>query len=168
MLDTGTYGAKVQSWKKENPRDLLKQLIEENPSMDKPALLSALREELLAEDHIGYLYAVIEYWFSNNYHSLVEARAAPKSRVSQKAAKVARQAKVAAIKEKVQERIHEEAKIILLDMILPTGKALRDSTGDDCARAGGWFARIAEQVNPDQTVGAVMSEDQLRDLWSAR
>lgn len=168
MLDTGTYGAKVQSWKKSNPRDLLKRVIDDNPAMDKPALLAALRHELLADDGIDYLDAVIEYWFANNYHSLVEMRAAQKPQTSLIAAKAAKQAKVEAIKEKVQTRIREEAQMILLDMILPTGKALRDSTGKDCAKAGGWFAKLAEQVKPNQTVGAVMSEDQVRKLWKAR
>lgn len=165
MLDTGTYGAKVQSWRKSNPRDILKRLLEENPRADKPALLASLRAELLADDRIDYLDAVIEYWFANNYHSLVEAPATPAAR---QAAKAEKAAKVEAIKEKVKTRIREEAELILLDLVIPGGKALRDATGRDCAKAGGWFAAIAERVKPGQKVGAAMSEADLRALWKQR
>ncbi|MCM0751999.1 hypothetical protein DEA98_14100 [Brucella pseudogrignonensis] len=31
--------------------------------------------------------------------------------------------------------------IVLLDLVLPDGKALRDATGSECAKAGGFFPR---------------------------
>lgn len=163
MLNSATYGAKVQSTNKASPRGLLKDLIDDNPRAEKVRLLALLRDQLLKEDAIEYLDAVIEYWFANNYHSLVEAPARPRPDI----AKAAKQAAVAAIKDKVTARIREEAEMILLDMLMPTGKALRDSTGKECAKAGGWLSKIATKVKPSQKVGAALSEAQVRALFKA-
>jgi uncharacterized protein YfaP (DUF2135 family) len=167
MLNTGILGAKVQSWKSANPRDILKRLMEENPRMEKPALLAALRHELLSEDRIEYLDAVIEYWFSNNYHSLVAPRVSA-TRPSPAVAKAAKQEKIAAIRQKVERHIEEKVEARLLDFIMPSGKTLRDSTGADCAKAGGWLTKIAGKVNARQRVGNVLSEEQVRKLFKAR
>lgn len=43
-------------------------------------------------------------------------------------------------------------------------KALRDNTGKDCAKAGGWFAALAKRVKPNEKVGSVLSEAQLQKL----
>jgi hypothetical protein len=164
MLDTGTYGAKVQSWKSANPRDLLRQIIEENRNADKPALLAITRDRLLAGDAVDHLEAVIEYWFANNYHSLVERPAPP----PREATKATRAAAVKNVKEKVKTRILEEAQAMLLDIVtLPNGKSLRDSTGKDCAKAGGWLSKLAEKVGPKQRVGATLSEEEVRSVWKA-
>lgn len=163
MLDTGTYGAKVQSWKSANPRDLLRQIIEENRGADQPALLIMTRERLLASDAIEHLEAVIEYWFANNYRSLVSEKPAPAVKAKTKAVKAAA---VAAVKTKVKERIVAEAQAMLLDIVtLPSGKSLRDSTGKDCAKAGGWLSRIAEKVGANQRVGKALSEAEVRQVW---
>lgn len=167
MLDAGIYGAKVQSWKKANPRDLLKRIVEDNPDLDKSALLSALRDEVLSVNGPEYLDSIIEYWFSNNYHSLAIAGRQTSS-VSMRTVRARTEATAARIMENVQTRIREEAEMILLDMMLPSGKALRDATGRDCTEAGGWFLRIAEEVKPNQKVGAVLSEDHVRTLWKSR
>lgn len=164
MLDTGTYGAKVQSWKSANPRDLLRQIIEENRGADQPALLALTRERLLAEDAIDHLEAVIEYWFANNYRSLVERPSIAPRDV--KKAKAVRAAAVESVKAKVKDRIVEEAQAMLLDIVtLPSGKTLRDSTGKDCAKAGGWLSKIAEKVGPKQRVGSALSEEEVRVVW---
>lgn len=172
MLNTGINGAKVQSWKSANPRDILKRLMEENPQMEKPALLAALRHELLAEDRIEYLDAVIEYWFSNNYQSLVAPRtSAPRvsaPRPSPAVAKAARQKEVVTLKKNLERHIEEKVEERLLDFIMPSGKTLRDSTGADCAKAGGWFTKIAGAVGARQRVGNVLSEEQVRKLSRGR
>jgi hypothetical protein len=53
----------------------------------------------------------------------------------------------------------------LLDLIAPNGKPLAQCTGADCRRIGGWYGRLAAKVPPRKTVGAVLSEAQLRKLW---
>ena len=58
----------------------------------------------------------------------------------------------------------EAAGIVLLNLVLPSGKMLKDSTGAECAGAGGWYTKIASRVAPDEVVGNVLSEEQLRKI----
>lgn len=85
MIDTGTYGAKVQSWRAKNPRDLLMKLLNENPGVDKAQALALLWENLQTKRGKEYLFTIVEYWNSNNYDSLVKpirgrTRGAPQPR----------------------------------------------------------------------------------------
>jgi hypothetical protein len=66
-------------------------------------------------------------------------------------------------KTKLNEHIKTQAKIILLDLMMPNGKALRDCTGIDCRKFGGWFGRIADKVGRKK-VGDVLSEKEIRNL----
>lgn len=56
------------------------------------------------------------------------------------------------------------AKIVLMQVTLPTGKTLAESTGAECVAAGGWLARVGERVGPRGIVGEILSESQLRGL----
>lgn len=160
-LDTGTYGAKVQSWRRANPRDLLKQIMDETSDpKDKKTILSVFRDRVRGDDGWDYLDSIIEYWFSNNYHSLMDEnlrtkRAAPN--------KLLKSAKIAEFKKKVAVRIRQEA-LFLLDTMLPNGKTLRDSTFGECAKIGGVLSKIANSGKPTQVVGKVLTDVQLRKL----
>lgn len=160
-LETGIYGAKVQSWRNANPRDVLKQIIDSavNPN-DRPAIHSALREKVLREGDEDYLDSIIEYWFTNNYNSLMLERSRPRLRTSALALQAARAAEY---REKVTTAIRQEA-IFLLGTILPNGKALRDSTFGECAKIGGVLSKIASKGKPEQIVGEVLSDAQLHKL----
>ena len=169
MLNTGVQGAKRQSWKGANPRDILKEAMDANPGASKESLLATVRDELLREDRFEYLDAVIEYWFANNYHSLVKPSPTPKDVMARRAVSTAaKERAVSELKKKVQTRIREEAEAIQLDFVMPSGKALRDATGAECARAGGWFTKISAKVSARQRVGSVLSEDQVRKIWRSR
>lgn len=54
--------------------------------------------------------------------------------------------------------------VILLDLILPNGKALRDATGAECAKAGGFFADVAKAIKPSQVVDRHLSEGDLQNI----
>ena len=71
-VDTGTYGAKRQSFDRNNPRDLLVRVIEENQGVSEAALLRAFIDTVRAED--DFLEPIIGYWFANNYRSLIPVR----------------------------------------------------------------------------------------------
>ena len=173
MLENATYGAKAQSARKDNPKGLLQQIIEDNPNAGKPKLLAMIRGELMKDGNVEFLDAVIEYWFTNMYASLTTEvdcggktpdpvpapparRADPQER---ERAKVEQRARVEAIKQK--------AIIVFMDMMLPTGKSLRESTGKECAKAGGMYAKIAERVKPNQKVGQALSEADLAAIWKS-
>lgn len=163
MIDTGTTGAKRQSWHADNPRELLKRLAEQHPKWSKEHLLKTLTNEVV--DNHKYLTAIIEYWFANNYHSLIEQPAAPS-----RARAYDRSASIAAVKEAVETQIQHKAEIMLLQMEMPNGKLLRDCTGTECfklsSKLGGWLLRISKKVKASQTVGSVLSEDQVRQLYN--
>lgn len=54
--------------------------------------------------------------------------------------------------------------VILLDLVMPNGKALRHATGAECARAGGFYAEIGKRLKPTQVVDKHMSEANLQDI----
>ncbi len=152
LIDTGTYGAKVQSWKRANPRDLLKRLIDDNPKAGKDTLFREFRDQLRGDDGEDFLDSVIEYWFANNYHSLIEKPKVPRA---------ARQAQRREAVEKVKETIRAR----LLDMRLPNGLTLAASTFGYCAKLGGGLARIGAKGKPNQVVGKHLSETEVRKLY---
>lgn len=54
--------------------------------------------------------------------------------------------------------------VVLLDLLLPDGKALRDATGAECAKAGGFFADVAKALKPSQVVDRHLSEGGLQNI----
>lgn len=151
QLETGTYGAKVQSWRRANPRDVLKALVESNPGADEGALLKMLRDRLEEDDGRDYLDSIVEYWFINNYNSLV-----PRS--------PARRINVESVKAGIKK---SAVKMVLMDLVMPNGRTLRDCTGGECAAFGGWYERIGAKVEAGQKVGEALSEKELHELLDA-
>ena len=107
--------------------------------------------------------AVMLYAF-RNYWSALDKDAAKSRGTAQERAEAAagREANLSAGVEKIKEQIKT---IVLLELILPNGKALRDCTGKECAEAGGLFAKIASKVKPTEIVGVVLSEAEVRKLY---
>lgn len=167
QLDVGERGAKRQSWHRANPRDLLKRIIEANPGAAE-AQLQKLFLRTLKDEEDEYFETIVDYWFGNNYRSLVHPVGHPPSR-SKPAHAAALKETSAIVKEAVIGHVNRKATLLLLDLVLPTGKKLRNSTGADIAdlatKIGGWFVLIAEKVNPGQKVGDVLSEEQVRALY---
>lgn len=134
-----------------NPRELIITLVEERPTASKDELFDSFRE-LLDPD---YQRAVDWYFFVNMYEYQVTNRnRKPSSRTD---AASSAQAQVDAVKQRIVD-------MVLLDLVLPNGKVLREATGAECTRAGGWFAAIAKKVKPRQIVGSVLTEEQLQAL----
>jgi hypothetical protein len=57
---------------------------------------------------------------------------------------------------------------VLLDLLLPTGKKLRDSTGQECKQAGGWLTRVAKRVGDAGIVGEILNERELGEIFAGR
>lgn len=166
-VDTGVYGAKVQSWAAKNPRDILRRLIEENPEADKDTLFELFDEEIEGSEAEEYRKVVHEYWFANNYHSLVQ----PIDRKKIMALKNVEEriAKIEVKKKKLQSALKKEAQILLLDMTMPNGKLFGDCVGSECTalsnKMGDFLAHVAAKLKPDEKVRDVMDENQLRELY---
>lgn len=56
--------------------------------------------------------------------------------------------------------------VILLDLTLPDGKRLRDATGAECVKAGGFYTEVARHIKPTQVVDKHLSEADLRSIAS--
>lgn len=159
MMDTGVTGAKRQSWKEANPRELLKRLAEDNPSWSKERLFQAFVDQVMGNK--GYLDTIVEYWFANNFHSLLERPSNANER--------ARSSRVEGIKANLAEHITRHAEMLLLEMQMPNGKPLRDCTGAECLKlssaVGGWLLRVSKRIGSDQTVGSALTENEVREMF---
>lgn len=156
-IDTGITGAKRQSWKHENPRDILISIIDEHPSAAKEKLLEVFTQTVLEKGRRGLLETIIEYWFANNLQSLLLGDSKLKEQFS-------KPQRIAKLKEQIRERIKIAAGVVLLDMILPNKKRLRDCSGAECAAVGGWLSVVATKMSPSDIVGKKFSEQDVRAM----
>jgi hypothetical protein len=161
-VDIGTTGAKRQSWY-DNPREVLRRIVEKNPSWSRDRLFIEFKR--IVEKKPTHLETIIEYWFSNNYHSLIERPdATERNRV--------RVEKTEQLRAALNEKIKEHAKIVLLDMLMPNGKKLRECTGSECkilsSKIGAWLLRLSKQMKPNEFVGDVLTETQVKDFYNRR
>jgi hypothetical protein len=167
MIDTGTYGAKRQSTRKANPRDTLLRLMERYPSTSEEDLY--LKWSLKVDDDADQIDTVKRYWFANNHRSLVmQKREAAKPPAQKKLEAKTRVTKVEEVKAAIKVRA---AQMVLLDLQIAVSKgkkkALRDCTGAECLKAGGWLVNIGKSIKATDIVGGVMSEAKARKFWSA-
>lgn len=136
-----------------NPRDLIVELVKKNPGADRKALFVSFRETL---DEMGeeYRRAVEWYFFVNMYDYLVISRKQMSGPIERAEARIQQRERVEAIK----------AQIIMLDLTMPNGKAMRECTGAEMAKFGNRYQKIAERVGKTKTVGGVLNEEQVRDI----
>ncbi len=62
--------------------------------------------------------------------------------------------------------VEQVADVLLLDLTLPSGTMLRDATGAECKRAGGFFNAVGTHLKPTQVVDKHLSESDLRNIRS--
>jgi hypothetical protein len=159
----GTYGAKRQTWRKPNPREILRRLLEQHPQDSQSKSLERFTQKVL--DDIEILEVIVEYWHSNNFRSLVVN---PSLRVDRSESIKKSKEETLKTKEAIAEAIVETARVLLLELPMANGKLLRFCSGKECAKFGGWFSKIAERVGPRAIVGDVLSEADIRKLYSSR
>ena len=152
-LDNGKYGAKVQSWSKANPREVLFHIINKMSGSERQDIFDAFWRQIKSDDDM--LMTVAAYWFANNYYSLLDQSDVKKKR------------KVLSLRE-IKKRIKKRTStIIFLDMIMPSGRKLRNSTGRECSRAGGLFLAIARAIKPTDVVGHKLSEIDVKRIFES-
>lgn len=164
-LNVGTIGAKRQSWKTHNPRDLLKEVMEAHHGADRIAIYKLFRERLREDSEAEeYIETMIEYWFANNYYSLVGPPPRTPPNTTRSVAQSADKIRAA-----VKKKIKEGAKIALLEMMMPNGKPLKDCTGHECrelsGRVGDWLAEVARRVKARQLVADALTEADLQAIY---
>ena len=158
-VERGIQGAFRATWRKAQPRLLLEQLIRDNPSVDEEKIHGLFWEEI--EDDQDTLRACVEYWLDNNYASILR----PKSRLVGLAAVPAQNSAREQAKQQIEHRIKHEARLVLLDLVMPNDKRLGDCTGNECRQFGQWFAVLAEKVPSAEIVRNVLSEKEIFRVW---
>lgn len=160
-LDTGTYGAKRISFAETTYRDLVAKLMAKDPGASIDDSFATFLEEIEKPRNRKHLMSALEYAHANAYVALHKPQ--PRKPTPAQAAQEKKQ-QVALVEQHKQIFKVKAFQIVMLDLVLPTGKALRDSTGKDCAKAGGWLAAIAKKIKPADIVGKVLSEAEVRQL----
>jgi hypothetical protein len=169
FVDEGTTGAFRATWRKGNPRSLLRTIIANNPRADEARVHELFWREI--EDDKELLRACVEYWADNNYRSLTSEVSTSETKRKKPLPVVAAateqvREKTEQIKEKVKARVEHEARIILLDWIMPNEKRLGDCTGRDCTKIGGWLKQLAVKVPPTKKVSDILSEADVFKIWT--
>lgn len=138
-----------------NPRDLVIELIESMQGEQRDKMFEEFRRRISENDR--YQRAVDWYFFVNMHDYLTTSRNKHQTPQQRAHAKQAADECVTDLKRKIVD-------IVLLDIILPSGKRLRDSTFAECGRAGGWFTKLAKMGKPAQVVGKVLTEAKLKAI----
>ena len=141
---------------------MLADIVTANPQATDRLLLEKFVACLREDD--DYFLAAAEYAFDNALRALRREQAEPT--VMQKAKQAKHKAGVAAAHAKRVARI--KSNIVLLSMMMPNGKKLRDCSGEECSHFGGWYRRIASDIGPTKLVGDVLSEQQVRALYKVK
>lgn len=138
----------------DNPRDLVIDAIKMIPDGEVKEQFERFRT-LLGECGDDYQRAVDWYFFVNMRDYLVNTRNRRQPDPMQQAqAKAEQRALTEAFK----------AQIMMLDLKMPNGKAMRDCTGAEMAKFGNRYQKIGERVGKAKLVGAVLDEDAVRKI----
>lgn len=153
---------------------MLKKLVDENPKKraETLAVYGARILALFAPRIYGAppgaaipkgIYAVIEYWFTNNFRALMG--------VSRHIRTAEEKAAQAAEVERLKAQFRA---VVLLELMMPNGKTLRDCSANECRGFQGWFQRIAIRLTGFESpqsrqyggrlVGDYLSEADLMEL----
>jgi hypothetical protein len=153
--------------------ELMKGVANPHSPEDRKTIRADFRQQALNDEEI--LEEAIEHAFTNNYRSLLDYFPIPgaPSRANRiEASRRAAQQRAERIKEGAVQAAAATAQSILLDLVLPNGKALRDCTGRECRRMSTkmspWLARIADKLKPGEIVGTVLQEAEVRKLYERR
>lgn len=161
-LDAGHYGAKVTSWDESSHRAFFKKIADEWLDLDQDELFKKI---LIAADvdAMNTLHvSVWKYWFKNAYNWWDIQRRSPKTPKEKAKAKAKQNAKV----EKIKKIIRAKAqKMVLMDLVMANGKPLRDCTGRECSKFGGWLNKVAGKIGANGVVGKNLSESDLQKMF---
>lgn len=139
--------------KDSGPRDLIVSLVEDNPGADRKELFEKFARSLNKKSK-DYRRAIEWYFFVNMYEYLTGSRHRQRDPVQ-----------LAEVRQANRNAIEQiKAKIVMLDLVMPNGKTIRDCTGHEMASFGTRFKKVAARVGKVNSVGSVLSEDELQKL----
>lgn len=155
----------------------LKNIILNEPHISE----SAAKEEMwesLQSDAQRYFRLLFDNWFNTNWQryepkieEVVTQRPGKEPvvghsitvvRTTHRASRAEMAPKRKIVAKKVLAKV---AHVVLMNLPMPNGKLLRDCTGAECSRFGGWLAAIGKVIKPTQKVGANLSETDLQNIF---
>lgn len=147
---------------------LLQTLIDANPEADLDELTKLVLEQARANDEM--MRVIVKGWtMAASLRCRRDTRVGrpPRQRSQEEVACVAK------AKATVERAIRKaEAAFIAAAHILPSGLAVRASTGDEVRDAAGQFGpallRIADLVLPNELVGEALTDEQIQAAWDGR
>lgn|SRR3990167_8078473 len=165
MNNIGTdnnYAQTRQTWRNTNIRKIFANIVKQHPNAEEKDLRKHFRKEARLNDDA--FLAIADYAFEAVFRAYTKQKskkpvsAAAKANIATKRAKELREhaTKVAYVKEQ----------IILLNMIMPNGLPLSECTGRDCSKFNGWLSKLSALVKPNEKVGDVLSESEVRKLYT--
>lgn len=134
------------------------------------AFLKAIRE---SDDLVEQL---AETYFEQNYHRFkiqekggsVQIVGTPveERRAATIAARQERDAQIETLAQaRVNRALDHIKNIILLDLKMPNGKKLRECTGADLAKIGGWASELSTHIGATEVVDKHLNEADVRNVW---
>lgn len=150
-----TGAAAVSRVARQNPMELLVSLVEGDPSADADRMFNKWKKIVMADDDL--LIPALRHTFTNMLTAIDRDRRRNSPRTY-------RTFSSETVQREVRQVVADVVQMALMNLTLPNGKLLRDAKFKDCAKAGGWFAKIAKMGKPDQVVGRTISEAQLRKV----
>jgi hypothetical protein len=160
-IDSGVSSAKRATWRQTDWRPILMRIVKENPTASTEQICERFWEEV--REDLDQLKGIVFYVGNLGVRALTPKH---KKRTGS-AHEVEVKKAVAIMKTKIKKRIAEEARLLLLDLITPNGKPLRNCTGQECRALGSWYAQLGQKVPANKTVGNCLSENQVYRLWKA-
>jgi len=146
-----------------SPSDLLLRIHHRFPGETKEQNRERFIERSLENDDI--LREVLASWHSLNYRSLMGGKPSRPTTPKSPEDKAKQDEAVQQIAETAKANL---TKIVLLDLVQPNGKKLRDCTGAYCAKVGGWLTNIAIATPRTSLVGSVLSEEEVESILKGK
>ena len=143
-------GQTRSTWRDENHlRGILLRLMTDNPTMGKENLESLYIEKILQSEDL--VEEAIRRCFANDLAMIKLSQTRPE------------RSKPRPRKQVVRELAERVRQTVLLDLIMPNDKKLRDCTGTECGKFSSAFARLKDVVGR-RVVGKVLSEEDVRNI----
>lgn len=151
---------------KENALGLLISCIQERRSLTEREHKAVFRKMILEEGYEDFLEALVDEWLGIKYTTAL--RAATPVSIGELRANIAKRSRE---RKRADEQVVSAKSIMgarFLELVMPNGKALRDCTGEQCTKFGGFYARIGKKVGATQLVGRVLTADDVADIFRSK
>lgn len=152
--------------RKESPLGLLIACIQERLSLTEREHRQAFKRIISEEGYEDFVDAIVDEWMGIKYSTAL--RAAQPLSVREVRVNAERRAQERKSEAKRASNAKEIIGARLLDIIMPNGKALRDCTGNECIKFGGFYTRIGEAVGGRSLVGNVLTAADLQIMLKGK